>query len=154
MDKDDAILTITAESDHMNQMIGNNPSILPPLTISDLSGLDTISIDSSYNYSGPVLSSGSAGMFQAPNFTFHNMPQISTNWTSSTNPSSSLNVKGTAEFEGDVKIKGHSILHLLQKIENRLAILQEPDPDKLEKFAALKKAYEHYKTLERLIGDE
>lgn len=154
MDKDDAILTITAESDHMNQMIGNNPSILPPLTISDLSGLDTISIDSSYNYTGPVLSSGSAGMFQAPNFTFHNMPQISTNWTSSTNPSSSLNVKGTAEFEGDVKIKGHSILHLLQKIENRLAILQEPDPDKLEKFAALKKAYEHYKTLERLIGDE
>lgn len=154
MDKDDAILTITAESDHMNQMIGNNPSILPPLTISDLSGLDTISIDSSYNYSAPVISSGSAGMFQAPNFTFHNMPQISTNWTSSTNPSSSLNVKGTAEFEGDVKIKGHSILYLLQKIENRLAILQEPDPDKLEKFAALKKAYEHYKTLERLIGDE
>lgn len=154
MDKDDDILTINAESDHMNQMIGNNPSILPPLTISDLSGLDTISIDSSYNYSGPVLSSGSAGMFQAPNFTFHNMPQISANWANVPNSSSSLNVKGTAEFEGDVKIKGHSILHLLQKIENRLAILQEPDPDKLEKFAALKKAYEHYKTLERLIGDE
>lgn len=154
MDKDDAILTITAESDHMNQMIENNPSILPPLTISDLSGLDTISIDSSYNYSAPVISSGSAGMFQASNFTFHNMPQISANWANGTNSSPNFNVKGTAEFEGDVKIKGHSILHLLQKIENRLAILQEPDPDKLEKFAALKKAYEHYKTLERLIGDE
>ena len=37
-----------------------------------------------------------------------------------------------------------------EKINERLAILV-PDPAKLEKYAALKKAYEHYKTLEELI---
>jgi len=76
-------------------------------------------------------------------------PQITT-----TGNSSALKVEGDAQFEGDVKIKGHSILHLLQKVEERMAILQEPDPEKLEKFQALKKAYEHYKTLEKLIGDD
>lgn len=69
-------------------------------------------------------------------------------------PSSGLNVKGDAEFEGDVKIKGRSLEKMLQKIEDRLAILQDPDPAKLEKYAALKKAYDHYKTLERLIGED
>jgi hypothetical protein len=74
-----------------------------------------------------------------------------TNWT---NPSSGLKVSGNAEFEGDVKIKGRSLEKLLTKIEDRLAILQDPDPAKLEKYVALKKAYDHYKTLERLIGED
>lgn len=65
-----------------------------------------------------------------------------------------LYVDGTAQFEGDVKIKGRSLEKLLTTIESRLAILEDPTPEKLEKFAALKKAYEHYKTLERLIGDD
>jgi hypothetical protein len=38
-------------------------------------------------------------------------------------------------------------------MEQRLAILV-PDPAKLEKFEALKKAYEHYKTMESLCFDE
>ena len=42
---------------------------------------------------------------------------------------------------------------MLESIEDRLAILQ-PDPAKLEKFAALKKAYDHYKLMEKLIGDD
>lgn len=43
----------------------------------------------------------------------------------------------------------------LETIEKRLNILV-PDPKKLEKFEALKKAYEHYKHLEQLceIQDE
>jgi hypothetical protein len=65
-----------------------------------------------------------------------------------------LHVTSDAEFDGDIKWKGRSLGKLLQGIEDRLAILQEPDPKKLEKFAALKKAYDHYKTLERLIGDD
>jgi len=69
-------------------------------------------------------------------------------------PSSGLHVKADAEFEGDIKWKGRSLGKLMEKIEDRLAILQEPDAEKLEKFAALKKAYDHYKTLERLIGDD
>jgi hypothetical protein len=42
----------------------------------------------------------------------------------------------------------------MEKIEDRLAILAEPDPMKLEKFAALKKAYDHYKLMEKIIGDD
>jgi len=77
-------------------------------------------------------------------------------WTTSptiTNGSSGLTVNGDAEFEGNVKIKGRDVLAFLEKIEDRLAILQEPDPEKLKKFAALKKAYDNYKLLEKLIGD-
>jgi hypothetical protein len=37
----------------------------------------------------------------------------------------------------------------METLEKRLAILQ-PDPEKLEHFDALQKAYEHYKTLEAL----
>jgi hypothetical protein len=66
----------------------------------------------------------------------------------------SLKVTGPANFEDDVTVQGHSILKLLKSIEDRFAILQEPSPEKLEKYAALKKAYDHYKTLERLIGED
>lgn len=70
--------------------------------------------------------------------------------TASTNlTGTGLHVTSDAEFDGDLKVKGVSILETLQKIEGRLAILR-PDPEKLEHFAALKKAYEHYKTLEAL----
>ena len=64
-------------------------------------------------------------------------------------PQSSLQVNGDANFEGDLKIKGVSIANTLETINKRLSILV-PDPAKLEHFAALKKAYEHYKTLEAL----
>ena len=41
----------------------------------------------------------------------------------------------------------------MNKVEDRLAILQ-PDPNKLEKFEALRKAYEHYKTVEALCVED
>lgn len=50
---------------------------------------------------------------------------------------------------GDVKIGDRSLKEFMDKVESRLAILT-PDSKKLEKFAALRKAYEHYKTLESL----
>lgn len=75
------------------------------------------------------------------------------NSKSSITTSATLDVKGDAHFDGDIKWQGRSLGKLLETIENRLAILQEPNPEKLEKYAALKKAYEHYKTLERLIGE-
>jgi Ethanolamine utilization protein EutJ (predicted chaperonin) len=71
-------------------------------------------------------------------------------WSSNVVPGQAgLTVKGAAEFEGDVKIKGVSISDTLAAIEKRLAILV-PDPKKLEHFEALKKAYDHYKLLEKL----
>lgn len=54
---------------------------------------------------------------------------------------------------GDIKVDGVSLKEFMTKVEQRLAILV-PDPNKLEKFEALKKAYEHYKTMESLCFDE
>jgi hypothetical protein len=60
-----------------------------------------------------------------------------------------LDVTGDAKFHGDIKWKGRSLGDMLETIEKRLAILT-PDPEKLEHFEALQKAYQHYKTLEAL----
>lgn len=54
----------------------------------------------------------------------------------------------------DMIIGGRSLSKVLEAIENRLGILDDPSPAKLEKHAALKKAYEHYKMLEKLIGED
>ena len=65
---------------------------------------------------------------------------------------SGLHVSTNAVIEGDLTVQGISIVKTLEKINERLAILV-PDPKKLEKYKALKKAYENYKTLEALIQD-
>jgi hypothetical protein len=75
------------------------------------------------------------------------------NWATS-NMSPSMSVKGDLEVNGALKVKGRDLAKLMEKIEDRLAILTEPDPMKLEKFAALKKAYDHYKLMEKIIGDD
>jgi hypothetical protein len=56
--------------------------------------------------------------------------------------------------EGDIKWNGRSLGTLLEKIEDRLAILQEPTPERLEHFTALREAYDAYKMLDTLCGDE
>ena len=161
MDKDDEQFVITAGDDMASPAISAlTTDQIRALDLSDLN-LDTISIDTSLNNYGSGLSGvgqyGAAGNYvintngTGPGWNPLSWPSITSSGSTIDN---SLSVKGNAEFEGDVKIQGHSILHLLKKIEDRLAVLQEPDPEKLEKFAALKKAYDHYKTLERLIGDE
>jgi hypothetical protein len=112
------------------------------------------------SFTGNVTVNGTSGTYGSGQFLTSNGSN-GTSWTTSpyiyttnnTTAPPGLHVTGPAEFEGDVKIQGQSILKLLKSIEDRLAILQ-PDPAKLEKYAALKKAYEHYKTLERLIGED
>jgi hypothetical protein len=75
---------------------------------------------------------------------------FTTNNTSVGNISGSgLHVSTDAIFDGDIKWKGRSLGDTLSTIEKRLAILT-PDPAKLEHFEALRKAYDHYKTLEAL----
>ena len=70
-------------------------------------------------------------------------------YTTNNTSTPGLKVTSDAEFDGDIKWKGRSLGDLLSKIEDRLAILT-PDNKKLEHFAALKKAYDNYKTLEAL----
>jgi len=89
---------------------------------------------------------GSSGMIFTTNGTSSSWQNLT--MTNNIHPSS-LNVKGDAEFEGKVKVNGQDLGEFMETISKRLAILV-PDPAKLEHFEALKKAYNHYKTLEAL----
>jgi len=78
---------------------------------------------------------------------------ILTNWsTSGTNvqPESTLSVRGDANFEGDITIKGKSILDSLEKIEEKLAILH-PNEQLEEKWEKLRELRRQYIDLEKDI---
>ena len=63
---------------------------------------------------------------------------------------STLHVKGNANFEGDVKIKGKDLADMFDKIEARLAILH-PNPELEDKWNELKELGKRYKELEAEI---
>ena len=59
-------------------------------------------------------------------------------------------IPGKAYVGEDVIIDGTSLKSMIENINDRLSILT-PRPELLEKYAALREAYEHYKTLESLV---
>lgn len=122
------------------------------------------------NTTGNVAYTGGTVSIQGPNTTSaSNYYSVNTAsalngpvWSSSSNPSPyvfapsgtstpGIQCNGTLTAD-DVKIDGVSIKEMMTQIQDRLAILV-PDPTKLEKFAALKASYEHYKLLEKLCTD-
>ena len=115
----------------------------------------TITIESADIWKDTMLTSSILGPY--PSYNIGATGSSSSNYSYITNGTGSWNTisnpgltcSGDANFEGDVKIKGVSIAKTLEDINKRLAILV-PDPAKLEHFAALKKAYDHYKLLEAL----
>lgn len=73
------------------------------------------------------------------------------NFTSAgTKQNNTLQVNGEG---ADLLINGKSLKTFMEKVEERLLILQ-PDPELLEKYEALRNAYEYYKTMEALITKE
>jgi hypothetical protein len=62
----------------------------------------------------------------------------------------SIQVKGDAEFEGEVTIKGKKLSDMFEKIEERLAILH-PNPKLEDKWDELKELGKRYKELEAEI---
>lgn len=94
----------------------NYGNISPGITISNTTG----------GY-GQVLTSGSNGI----------------TWADLNVPRPSLKVTGDADFDGDVTIKGISIVETLEKLEQRLAILRpnEQLEDKWDELKALRDAY-------------
>ena len=125
----------------------------------DLSSMNTITLPTStftYNGSGATV----GGITTIGNINSNSQ------WTTGTsgyainsgnwNSPSTVNISTTGidmAAGTDIKIDGKSLKEFMKKMEQRLAILV-PDPKKLEKFEALKKAYEHYKTMESLCFDE
>ena len=93
---------------------------------------------------------------------------IPSTWTTTSSGTSTYTISGAGssyyngnvsvngiqlDKSADIKIGDKSLIGTLNKIEDRLAILTA-DPKKLEKFAALKKAYEHYKLMEKLCQED
>ena len=69
---------------------------------------------------------------------------------------SQANSSGTIKLEGadaDIFVQGKSMKAWMDAVEQRLCIL-EPKPELLERYASLKQAYEHYKTLEAILYDQ
>lgn len=97
----------------------------------------------------------------SPNITLGSGGGIGTILTTGTNgltfsdwgnayPSNTLQVKGDAEFEGDVKIKGKSLADTLEKIEEKLAIFK-PNEKLEEKWEELRELRNRYIELEKEI---
>lgn len=125
-------------------------TMVPALTTADISTIGTLDI-SSFNTMTLDMSSLSHSL-NAGSLSYTS-PYYSGNLTIGNVSNPSLDVKGDANFEGNIKWKGKSLEDLFSKIEDRLAILQ-PDPKKLEKYEALRKAYEHYKLMEKLVQED
>jgi len=127
--------------------------------ISYSGGIDTITIDASNMYGSNTITLpsttianggytiGSTGSTMYTTGTGHY------NWNTTTPPSVNISSDGIDMAAGtDIKVDGKSLKEFMSKMEERLAILI-PDPKKLEQFAALKKAYEHYKLMEQLCQE-
>ena len=122
-------------------------------------GIDTITLDSSTMYSSNTITlpsssytigaAGTSGQFYTSTGTGHY------NWNNVATTSPGVNITGAGidmAAGTDITVGGKSLKEFMNKMEERLAILV-PDPAKLEKFAALKKAYEHYKLMESLCQE-
>jgi len=138
------------------------------INISGSDGVDTITLDTSSSYPhyntlgmGGVTSTGSITVPHTIStsgtggFVYSTGAGTGTSWTAPNTAANhgSLKVSGDADFDGDVTIKGRNITKMLEKIEDRLAILMDPDPTRLEKFQALKKAYDNYKLMDKLCQE-
>jgi hypothetical protein len=127
--------------------------------ISYSGGVDTITIDPILYTSGSITlptttitnggyTIGSAGS------TMYTTGTGSYTWGTTTSPSVNITSGGIDMAAGtDITVDGKSLKTFMNKMEERLAILI-PDPAKLEKFEALKKAYEHYKLMEKLCQEQ
>lgn len=112
----------------------NNSSIYPP------------------TYPSTVITTGTSIGIGASNPLYTNTtttPYISKNnsVTIGDGSDSTLTVKGNAEFDGDIKLKGKSLDETLTRIEERLAILH-PNIKLEKKWEKLKELGKEYRALE------
>ena len=127
--------------------------------ISYSGGIDTITIDASNMYGSNTITLPSTTIANggytigSTGSTMYTTGTGTYNWNTTTSPSVNISSDGIDMAAGtDIKVDGKSLKEFMSKMEERLAILI-PDPKKLEQFAALKKAYEHYKLMEQLCQE-
>jgi hypothetical protein len=125
-------------------LTGSNSS--PVYTISSSHNTATANVGSSGLYWG--VNGGSSGQVYTTNGTSGNWSNISL--AEPDIKGASLSVKGDADFDGEITIKGKSLTDMLDKIEERLAILH-PNPELEDKWDELKELSKRYKELEQEI---
>lgn len=117
-----------------------------------LNDVSTISITGTGNVTSPYIytttNTGTGGLYNGMNGISYDEYIITPDLSGQ-----SLSVKGNANFEGDVTVKGRSILETLEKIEDRLAILQ-PNSELESRWNELKELGEKYRQLEQEILDK
>ena len=120
--------------------------------ISGSSGVDTITLDPSWTSIATSITMPSTYTIGAAGSNYYTTG-INGNWNNTSASTVNITGGGIDMAAGtDIKIDGKSLKNFMDKMEERLAILV-PDPAKLEKFEALKKAYEHYKLMEKLCQE-
>lgn len=168
--QNDDQLSLDLDLDNMNSCAGQ-----PALTISSVSddtitlGTNIISGISSQNFQYDYSKSLNSGYSISTTSPTYNYGSIGTNgsggsigsilttgtsgisWNDlNTVNQGTLQVKGDADFDGDVKIKGKSITEMFEKIEEKLAILR-PNEKLEEKWEQLRELRNRYVELEKEI---
>ena len=152
---DDDLSTITL--DDMSLDLGYGA--VPPSHITGGGGIDTITIDPGWLNAGSITIPSTTISSIGTSYTSASNTQWATGtsgYTFNNNTPNTVHINNTGidmAAGTDIKIDGKSLKEFMKKMEQRLSILV-PDPAKLEKFQALKQAYEHYKTMESLCFDE
>lgn len=145
--KNDDVDTITLNNVVYDTMSPNLDPLYNTLSITD----NTLNTLSSGNF---TINTGGTGATNSIYGVTYTMPTY--NYPNVTISNGTTPQKSTLRLDGqgaDVVLDGKSLKAFMEKVEERLLILQ-PDPKKLEKHAALKKAYDHYKLMEKLLGDD
>ena len=151
---DPSVEIITQDSCSLDLGYGAVPPNYDNMNYSYSGGVDTITLDSSAMYSSNTITLPTTNI---SNYTIGSASSSNyyTTGIGGYNTSSSVNISGDGidmAAGTDIKVDGKSLKEFMNKMEERLAILV-PDPKKLEQFAALKKAYEHYKLMEQLCQE-
>ena len=124
------------------------------ITLTGTGGSPTYTISSPGNVSGGLYwglngtSAGSSGQVLTSNGTNTSWANISI--AEPNLQGATLKVNGNADFDGEVTIKGKNLTDMLEKIEERLAILH-PNPELEDKWDELKELGKRYKELEAEI---
>ena len=71
-------------------------------------------------------------------------------WITTTDGTSTLSVKGDADFEGDVRVQGRSLAEFMDSVEQRLNILH-PNPQLEQEWDQLRELGEQYRALEQQL---
>ena len=101
------------------------------------------------NNTGPISvgGTGSAGQYMYSNGTTTTWADDTITLSNINTGSGTLQVNGDANFEGEIKLKGKSLNDILDKIEERLAILH-PNINLEEKWEKLRELRKQYRELE------